>query len=103
MSTTSTTDNTAVVHNVSSLLNAPKCAFKVPTALPPTLHLNEQQHHNAHMLNMRCNNNDKKKMNFTLISNNECNDDSLLSTSSESGDEEHNTPISILSILERLI
>ena len=82
------------------LLNAPKCAFKVPTALPPLLNLNEQQQQqqgNTHTLFNVCN--VRNKINFTtLISN----DDSLISTSSESDNDEH-TPISILSILEKLV
>ena len=83
------------------LLNAPKCAFKVPTTLPPLLNLNEQQQQqqqgNTHTLFNVCN--VRNKINFTtLISN----DDSLISTSSESDNDEH-TPISILSILEKLV
>ena len=92
-STISSIDNDVEVH----LLNAPKCAFKVPTAFPPLLNLNEQQQQqqdHTHMLfNVR------NKINFTtLISN----DDSLISTSSESDNDEH-TPISILNILEKLV
>lgn len=90
-------------HN-RSLLNAPKCPFKVPTALPPTLHLNEP---NADAFNARCRCNDAKNMSivhFALDSKDERNDDSSLSTSSESEDEEQEqTPISILRMLEKLV
>lgn len=79
------------------LLNAPKCTFKVPTAFPPLLNLNEQQQQqqgNTHMLFKV-----RNKNTFTMLISN---DDSLISTSSESDNDEH-TPISILSILEKLV
>ena len=77
------------------LLNAPKCTFKVPTAFPPLLNLNEQQQQgNTHMLFKV-----RNKNTFTMSISN---DDSLISTSSESDNDEH-TPISILSILEKLV
>ena len=94
MSSTISSINNDVVH----LLNAPKCAFKVPTTFPPVLNLNQQQQGNTRMLfNVR------NKISFTtLINNNNNNNDSLLSTSSESDNDEH-MPISILSILEKLV
>jgi hypothetical protein len=77
------------------LLNAPKCTFKVPTAFPPLLNLNEQQQQgNTHMLFKV-----RNKNTFTMLISK---DDSLISTSSESDNDEH-TPISILSILEKLV
>jgi hypothetical protein len=86
-------------NDVLHLLNAPKCAFKVPTAVPPLLNLNEQQQQqqqqgNTHMLFKV-----RNKNTFTMLISN---DDSLISTSSESDNDEH-TPISILSILEKLV
>jgi hypothetical protein len=77
------------------LLNAPKCAFKVPTALPPLLNLNEQQQQGHTHMSFKVRN----KITFTTLMSN---DDSLISTSSESDNDEH-TPISILSILEKLV
>ena len=97
-STISSIDN-----GVAHLLNAPKCAFKVPTAFPPVLvlNLNEQQQQQQ-----QCNtytlfnvSNVRNKITFTTLMSN---DDSLISTSSESEGDEH-TPISLLSILEKLV
>ena len=90
-STISSIDND-VVH----LLNAPKCEFKVPTTFPPVLNLNQQQQQG----NTRLSFNVRNKISFTTLINN--NNDSLLSTSSESDNDEH-TPISILSSLEKLV
>ena len=94
-STISSIDND-VVH----LLNAPKCAFKVPTTFPPVLNLNQQQQQG----NTRLLFNVRNKISFTTLinNNNNNNDNSLLSTSSESDNDEH-MPISILSILEKLV
>lgn len=85
--------------NWGSLLNAPKCAFKVPTKYPPTLHLNEM-----HVCSYESKEGDMKHNRFCdfALNKEEMNNDSSLSTSGESEDDEQ-MPISILSILEKLV
>ena len=95
-STISSIDN-----GVAHLLNAPKCAFKVPTVFPPVLvlNLNEQQQQQCNTYTLFNMSNVRNKITFTTLMSN---DDSLISTSSESEGDEH-TPISLLSILEKLV
>lgn len=97
-SSLSTSSSNDMCYN-SSLLNAPKCPFKIPTKFPPALNLYDL---NTNMRsNIHC---DLKEMNMDefALCKDECSSDSTLSMSSESEDEEQ-TPISILSMLEKMI
>lgn len=88
-----------ISNNNISLLNAPKCAFRIPTQYPPTLILNESS------LSLSDSNyNDINHTIFLQLSLNkeDLTIDSSLSTASESEDEEQ-SPISILSILEKYV